>query len=319
MSRRGPRPRSTAFAWNMLRNDSKLMAYPVVRILAGVVLFAVMWPLIFDISAMEVGSDLASVGDALQDDADMNEGRAAGSSLMSHTDFGWLFAFLAINAFLGVVSLGALTGQALAIARGENRSVAFGYAQAMLRLPQLLAWWIVTIIVGFILSIIESHRVIGAIVAAILGVAWSILTFFSITAIMATGCGPVGAIGRSKSTVVDVFHKIGKPMSPGELRTVRRGIRVGGPLLAINMILSLTLIALLYLDMRWLHAGGHGVTAGGFGALLLIGIVNGAFSSALWSIVKAVGWVWAEEGRVPAGVDASELDDLFTTGSTVPA
>ncbi|MHC4870127.1 MAG: DUF6159 family protein [Planctomycetota bacterium] len=303
--------RSSTMAWDMMRGDTRLLAYPVIRILAGVALFAVMWPLIFDMSVMDVGGDLASVGDDIERNRATDEGRAAASSLSSHTDFGWLVGFFVINAFLGVFSLGALTGQAIAISRGENRSVVYGYVQALLRLPQLVAWWLLTIVVGFVISIIESHRVIGAIVGMILGAAWAILTFFSVTAIMATGCGPFGAIGRSKTTIVDCLKKVGRSASASDLRTLRRGLRVGGPLLAINVVLVLVLMVMLFVDIRALHQGGHGVTAGGFGAVVLLLVVNGAFNSALWAILKSTAWVWAEEGKLPEHVEASQFDDLF--------
>ena len=315
------RTKSASFAWDMLRSDGKLLAYPFIRIAAGFALFAGMWTLIFDISAMEVGRDLEAVGQSLAassnepNTTDENAVIPQASSLMDHTNFGWLLLFFVINAFIGVFSVGALSGQAIAIARGENRGVGYGYSMALLRSPQLIGWWIVTVVVGLILSIIESQRLIGLIVAMLLGAAWAVLSFFSVTAIMATGCGPFAAIGQSKTTIVDSFKKIGTNMSASELKKVRRGVRVGGPLLIINLVLFVLMAGMIYFDVRSLHQGGHGVSAGAFGALVLVMILNGAFGAALNAIFKSVVWVWAREGTVPASVDATQLEGVFVTPS----
>ena len=217
---------SAHFAWDILRSDMKLILYPIIRIVAMVVVLAAMWHLIFDISMMNAAStagDLANTtigeemneqryGNEFQNTSQGQENYARGesdvSNLAGHINFGWLIAFIVINLFIGVFSVGALTGQALALARGEHRSIGYGYSMALMRFPQLIAWGLITLIVGIILRAIESHRVLGLILASIIGLVWSVLTFFSITAIMATGCGPFGAIKQSKNTIVDSVRKI---------------------------------------------------------------------------------------------------------------
>jgi hypothetical protein len=77
------------------------------------------------------------------------------------------------------------------------------------------------------------------------------------------------------------------------------------------VVLVLVLMVMLFVDIRALHQGGHGVTAGGFGAVVLLLVVNGAVNSALWAILKSTAWVWAEEGKLPEHVEASQFDDLF--------
>jgi len=43
--------------------------------------------------------------------------------------------FFVINNFIGVFSLAALTGQLLAVARGEQRIFGYGYGLALKRFP----------------------------------------------------------------------------------------------------------------------------------------------------------------------------------------
>ena len=58
-------------------------------------------------------------------------------NLAGHTHFGYLILFVLINAFVGLISVGAVNAQALALSRSENRSFLYGYSMALLRLPQL--------------------------------------------------------------------------------------------------------------------------------------------------------------------------------------
>ncbi|MDG2381293.1 MAG: DUF6159 family protein [Pirellulaceae bacterium] len=327
------RRKSISFAWDILKSDMKLISYPILRIVAMFVLLAIMWPLIFDISAMEVADSFTGVANvaieqtvtqnetssesqsAATNQQSDNEGAQDISNIVGHMHLGWFLLFLVINMFIGVVSVGAITAQALATVRSENRWLGYGYLMAAIRMPQLLLWWLITLIVGAILETIEQHRIIGLIVAGLLGMAWSILTFFSITAIMATGCGPFGAITKSKQTVVDSIKKA-TGSEPSNLRSIRRGFYIGGPLAVINMILLLLLFALGFLDWRSLTQGGHAISAGAFGVILMVLYINGAFRSALYAILRATVYVWAEEGTVPASVDKSVFDGIFVTGSS---
>ena len=52
-----PRRKSAHFVWDMVRDDMTLLTYPFIRIAAGIVLLAAMWTMIFDISALESGTE----------------------------------------------------------------------------------------------------------------------------------------------------------------------------------------------------------------------------------------------------------------------
>ena len=319
---------SASFAWDILRADMKLLIYPILRIVAMVVLLAAMWHLIFDISAMEAArsvDDLANtaINETVNDDKygkqfdDSKQGQANAtaaqddvSNLFGHMHAGWFVLFLLINVFIGVFSVGALTAQALAVARGERKSIGYGYGMALMRSPQLIMWWLVTLVVGVILRAIESHRVLGLILAAVIGMVWSVLTFFSITAIMATGCGPWGAIKGSKNTIVDSVRKV-TGSDAVDFKKVRRGLMIGGPLALVNLVLVLLLFGLGYLDVRSLTNGGHGISLGAFAAILVVLYINGAFMSAMWAIVKATVYVWAEEDVVQPEVNTETLERAF--------
>ena len=165
---------NAAFAWDILRSDFKLLGYPLMRIVAMLVLLAVMWPLMFDISALEVGSTLGNIAnqgiqDSMQTDGGENGSARTGQNqddpvvaaevknIFQHMNFGWFLLFLVINLFVGIFSTGALTGQSLAVIRGQKKGFGYGYARALVRLPQLFLWWLITMVVGVLLSVLENQ------------------------------------------------------------------------------------------------------------------------------------------------------------------
>ncbi len=327
-----------SFGWNILSTDIKLLMYPLIRIAAMLVLLAIMWTMIFSISPLEVGQAVTDtsnmMGDAMYtagEDSLRGEGKnpqfSAGeqaqanrtmsemSNVADHMNFGMFFLFLIINLFIGVFSLGALTAQSLAAVRGESKGFGYGYAQALLRLPQLIIWWLLTVIVGILIQSLERHEFIGMIVGAILGAVWAVLTFFSTTAIMATGCGPIRAITLSKETVVGSVKMAFGNDDTVDLSTLRRGLRVGGPLAIIQVLLFFGVIALAFLDFRSIHHGGHGVSMGMFAGLVAMMLITGAFTSAVWAVIKSTLYVWVHEQKIPDGVDEDVLKKAFRTRS----
>ncbi|RPG21815.1 MAG: hypothetical protein CBB69_001485 [Phycisphaera sp. TMED9] len=320
------RRKSATFVWDMVRDDMTLLAYPFIRIAAGIVLLIAMWSLIFDMPAMQVGDTLRDAGGAMLAESGQTKAEDASMTpqdqkvqkeigvLFDHTHFGYLILFFIINALIGVISIGAVNAAGLAIARNDRRGLAYGYTQALLRLPQLLGWWAVTMVVGVVLGMLERIRFAGPIIAILVGAAWSVLTFFSITAIMATGVNPISAVGRSKKTIGDCIHKARGTQTDVDWRTLRIGLRAGGPLLMISSLLAIGCIVMLFLDIKFIHDGSPAVTAGIFGAFVVVMIVNGAFLAALGAVLKSVLYVWAEEGSVPEGVKEDDFESAFVNG-----
>lgn len=313
---------NASFAWDILQSDIKLIAYPLLRIVMMLVLLALMWPLIFDLSTSQMYdtvSDLSTQASQVNADGDTSgqAGQTTQSKQMSSDvnrildsiHFGWLLVFIGINLLIGIVSTGALTGQAIAIIRGERRSLGYGYGMAILRFPQLFVWWLITMVVGLLLQSLERHRVVGLIIAGIIGLAWSVLTFFSITSIMATGCGPIGAIKKSKNTIKDAWHKA--KGDDGDLKHLRRGFYVGGAFAIVNLILVFGLLGLLWLEFGADQQHAHHVSIGVLATIIVMLYINGAFMSAMWAIIKAAVYIWAEEGRLPDSVDESVMENAF--------
>jgi len=323
------RTNATGFVWDILKSDFKLLTYPICNIVAMLVLLIVMSPLMFDMSAIKIAENIVGASnDALtsleqnpatpqqnsQDGADATNDI---SNIFGHMNFLWIFCFLVINSIIGVLNIGALTAQALAMARGEKQSIVYGYGMALIRLPQLILWTILSLVVGTILQTIEQQKAIGMLVGLLLGVGWAVLTFFSVTSIMATGCGPFAAISKSKNTIKDTYKKI-TGEDPVDLKSLRRGLYIGGPLAFVNLFVIVTMAVLIFTDMRGVLLGSHSVTIGAFIALLAVMLIAGAFRAALWAILKSAVYVWAEEDALAPTVDSAILEHAFVIPGNHP-
>ena len=71
------------------------------------------------------------------------------------------------------------------------------------------------------------------------------------------------------------------------------------------------MIGLAFLDFRSVTHGGHHISLGGFGAILILLYINGAFMSAMWAVVRSTIYLWAEEGTLPESVDESVMEKAF--------
>lgn len=308
---------NAAFAWDILRSDMKLIAYPLLRIVMMLVLLAAMWSLIFDLSATQMYDTVSDISTQMEDGTaagqqgeDTKQSKQVSSDMTRIVDsihFGWLIAFFVLNLLIGIISIGALTGQAIAVIRGEKRSLGYGYGLAIVRFPQLFAWWLITLVVGLVLQTLERHQLVGLLIAGLIGLAWSVLTFFSITSIMATGCGPFGAIRTSKNTIKDAWAKA--KGDGGNLKYLRRGLYVGGPFAIISFVLGLGLFGMLWMEFS--AAQHHHFSLGVFVAIIIMLYINGAFMSAMWAVVKATVYIWAEEDHLPESVDESYMEKAF--------
>lgn len=109
-----------------------------------------------------------------------------------------LFAFYLICYFVIVFFNVALVHCARRILNGEEATVRDGLSFSGRRLGTIFSWSVLSATVGVVLQIIEDRLGwIGSIVASIIGVVWSIATFFAIPVIAYEDLGPIEAVKRS--------------------------------------------------------------------------------------------------------------------------
>jgi ribosomal protein L37AE/L43A len=116
------------------------------------------------------------------------------------------FAFYFCAYFVIVFFNTALTACAMKVCNGETPTIGYGLRLAMKRLPQIASWALASALVGVILKVIEnSSEKLGRLIAAIMGVGWSVLTYFVVPALCAEGMGPVDAIKSSAKTIKETW------------------------------------------------------------------------------------------------------------------
>jgi len=211
-----------------------------------------------------------------------------------------LFAFYFCNYFVITYFNAALISCAIISFNGGEPTLADGLGAANSRLPQILAWALVSATVGVLLKVIEHvHAKVGEIISLILGTAWSILTFFVVPVLVVEKVGPFQAVTRSTAILRRAWGEslvshwgIGLFMFlvslPGIILIV-----LGAALVAAALVPAIALIAL--------------------GGLYMLAIM--ALGPTLNGICLAALYQYAADGQVPRAFDADLLSGAFVRKS----
>jgi hypothetical protein len=263
----------TSRAWSVVRGNPYMLAFPVIGAVLGVVALLV------------VGSaGLLATGFTSSDPQAANN------------PVGWLIAALAIYlaVLASMVAMAGLTFCANEELRGRDSSVGAGLSAALRRFPAIAGWAGIQTLVGWLLSAVRgngsSDNVIVAIVrliaAALLSVAWSLITFFVLPFIVLRGVGPIAAI---KSSFALLRSTWGNQLSGS--------VRIGGIMALVAVLPGL----LLVVGGGFLSAADKlvlGVPMIGLGALWMM--VGSVFLSAIRAVFSVALFIWATE-REPVG------------------
>ncbi|MBX3440386.1 MAG: hypothetical protein KF861_23050, partial [Planctomycetaceae bacterium] len=166
-------------SWHVLRLDKELLVFPL---LSGIACLLV----------------LASFAVPLWNSPYVNAVVDDGEAPQDVVAYLILFAFYFVNYFVIVFFNTALVACAMIRFRGGDPTVADGLQAATSRLPQILAWALLSATVGVVLKAIESRsEKAGQIAAALLGGAWSIATYFVVPILVVEKADPFTAVKRS--------------------------------------------------------------------------------------------------------------------------
>lgn len=213
-----------------------------------------------------------------------------------------MFAFYFVNYFVIVFFNSALIACAVIRFEGGNPTLADGLRASMMRLPQIVGWALVSASVGLILRIIESRSErVGEIVSALLGMAWSITTYFVLPVLVIEGVGPVEGVKRSMGIMRKTW---------GEALTANFGIGLIAFLASIPGIL-VAVLGVMVLVAGQAVLGGVLIVAG----VVLVLLVS-LISSALDAILLAALYLYAARGEVPGQFDRNELAAAFGRAAT---
>jgi hypothetical protein len=127
--------------------------------------------------------------------------------------YGVLFLFYLVNYFIVVFFNMALIHCTRLYFKGEEGSVSSGLRFSVSRIGAIFSWAVFAATVGLILRIIQENTgIIGKIITGIIGIVWSVTTFFVVPVIAYENVGPVGAFKRSAQIMKD---KWGESLAAG--------------------------------------------------------------------------------------------------------
>lgn len=268
-------------SWGVLMLDKELLLFPLISGIACLLVLASFAVPLYNTDYFQTV---------------MDEGGQVGEDPLA-----WviLFAFYFVNYFVIVFFNSALIACAIIRFRGGDPTVSDGLRASMNRLPQIAAWALVSATVGIILRAIESRsEKAGQFVAALLGGAWSIATYFVVPVLVVEKVDPVNAVKRSFGVLRKTW---------GESLSANFGIGIMtflGILLAIVPII----MGAMALANGSTALGVAGILCGVL-AIILVSLI----SSALNSIVLGALYLYAADGEVPQQFSSRVLSDAFVT------
>jgi hypothetical protein len=261
---------------SVMREHPRLGLFPVVSGAASVAFLALLLAPMFGVLATDAGGTVTLV--------------AVG---------GALFGLYLGTAFISAFFTAGLVHQTRAVLAGDEPSLRAGLQGAWAVKRPLFVWAVVSATVGVVLDVItNSDSIVARVLAAIFGVAWTLMTFFVVPVIVFEKPSIRGMFGRSARTFKDTF---------GETPIGLIGVNV----VAIVAALPLLAPGAYLLFVAEVLIAGVPLFVGG---LLLSQLI----SYTLRGILKTSLYYYAAEGERPEG-----FDDVFdrleqTTGTSTP-
>lgn len=209
-------------------------------------------------------------------------------------------------AFVGTYFGVALAAAADLIFRGEEASVGDGMAVARSRLPQIAGWSALAATVGVVLGVLENQGgVLGSVVARVLNVGWTLVTFLAVPVIAIEGTSGFATLRRSGA----IFKERWGQQITGNLA-------IGGAVFLLGMLPAILLMV----------AGVALWSTSGFGGAILLGVgvvvfaIAALINQALSGIFGVALYRYATEGEALGGFTAAELESAVRRkGGPAPA
>jgi hypothetical protein len=258
-------------SWQVLKKDKELLFLPVI---SGVCCLSVM--MIFVVMGMEHGWLKSFAKDA--------------PAQQKNLAYWYLFLMYYGNYLVIIFFNSAIISCAVIRINGGNPTLEDGLQVAVSRFPQIAGWALIAATVGFLLGMIESGSQRGrGIIARILGISWSVISYLAIPLIVVEKTNPLYAMDFS-------MEMMRRTWGEQVIGTFSFGL--------IFSLFTLPILPFLFLLGKSWGISSALPTIIFFCTYL---IVLSIFQSALQNIFNAVIYVYARDGKVPAEFTAEQL------------
>ncbi|HMK24718.1 MAG TPA: DUF6159 family protein [Chitinophagaceae bacterium] len=201
-----------------------------------------------------------------------------------------LFLFYVVNYFIIVFFNMALTHCSRLYFRGEEVTVREGLRFSMSRIAVIFSWAFFSATIGLLLKMIQDNAGwLGKIITGLIGIVWSIATFFVVPVIAYEKVGPLEAVKRSTQLMKKKWgESLGATFSFGLIQFV--GILLAGiPLYLIGSIFDPV----------------AGIALAVLGVFLVISIISAAQTIFISAIYHNI------DGDLDKHFNQQMVDDLF--------
>jgi len=277
----------TSQAWGVIKENPYMLAFPAVSAVLAIVAALVIG-----------GAGVAALGwSTLAQEA--NTGEVPTSSVV----LGVIFMFLAAYAatLITVVFMGGLVKCADEELQGRDSSFGAGLSASFTHLPALMGWALIETVVGWLISAVQGNgandnvlvTIFRLVLAGLMQVAWTIISFFVLPLIILRGKGPVQAIKESVKLIRATWGM-----------QVAGGVRIGG-IIALIAVLPGILVAVVggFIAMSGTPAVGVPISAIG----VIVVIVATVLISAMKAIFSVAMLHYVEQGTALGPFNADEL------------
>lgn len=179
--------------------------------------------------------------------------------------YGTIFLFYFCNYFVIVFFNSAIISCAIIRLQGGDPTLADGFNAALSRLHFIAGWALLSATIGLILRILEDrNKKAGAVIAGVLGMAWTVMTFLAVPVLVSEKLGPIAALKRSSALLRETWGNqlVGNfgfgvlycvSVIPGVL-LIMAGMTMGKVLLYISLVVGILYFVLVGLIQSTLQA-----------------------------------------------------------------
>lgn len=270
----------TKESWNVLKQDSNMMLFPIISLILTLLSCAVFFGVLYFIFT-QAGDRIDALSETQLDII----GYVIGF-------LGYLITFFIANYFMACIYFMAharFNGQAVTFSQSISKTNSY--------IGRIFAWSAVSATVGVVLkAIAEKSETAGKIVAWLFGAAWNVLTYFSL---------PFLIIGdRSiKNSFTDSAALIRKTW--GEAIIINLGLSAFfGLLTFLSIALAIGVIVLVPTTIMMIVVGV---------LLVVVLVVMAVISSTLSAILKLALYEYASTGKIPSGFTPGLIQNMITT------
>jgi len=274
----------TSFA--ILRSDKELILLPITSAILSAIAFVIMMGGWFFMNWADIRASQHAVA------------QYGGRPPMPHSDTFYLalFLFYIVNYFIVIFLNVALVGVANSRLSGGTWTIGDGLSLAAARASTIFKWAVFAATVGTILRwISERVGLLGKIVVALVGLTWSLATYFVVPILAFEDLGPIDAVKRSSKLFKQTW---GERVVAG---------------LSFGMIFGLAIIGGFGAWFFGLIAFSRSLVGIIFVSLLLLAYIQivVAISSATASIFNVALYRYALTGKLHGGFTQEQLQSAW--------